>query len=232
MFQLMDMLQIIRHSSVFTMVLMNLKLLSQVNQVCPKPMDGHLLPHIILKLNSNLEIFYKTLIEIESSDKVEKYTNEIYEKFSKESKDINELLTQIKSLKDIPIELLSKYYIRAYTMESIFYTDINKDLGLNKKQNHLPFIKTLYEGTKLKSLSLASNNKLYRGAKIANDEIDKIKHYLKKKIENLPASIVFSKSFLSISKEKEIAESYLGNKNNNKNLSKVLYILEKDDNVD
>lgn len=190
------------------------------------------MPHIILKLNSNLEIFYKTLIEIESSDKVEKYTNEIYEKYSKESKDINELLTQIRSLKDIPIELLSKYYNRTYTMESNFYTDINKDLGLNKKQNHLPFIKTLYEDTKLKSLSLASNNKLYRGAKIANDEIDKIKHYLKNKIENLPASIVFSKSFLSFSKEKEIAESYLGNKNNNKNLSKVLYILEKDDNID
>ena len=179
-----------------------------------------------------LPLFYKTLIDIEPSDKVEKYTNEIYEKYSKENKDINELLTQIKSLKDIPIELLSKYYIRAYTMESNFYTDINKDLGLNKKENHLPFIKTLYEGTKLKSLSLASNNTLYRGAKIANDEINKIKHYLKNKIENLPASIVFSKSFLSFSKEKEIAESYLENKNNNKNLSKVLYILEKDDNVD
>jgi hypothetical protein len=179
-----------------------------------------------------LPLFYKTLIDIEPSDKVEKYTNEIYEKYSKENKDINELLTQIKSLKDIPTELLSKYYIRAYTMESNFYTDINKDLGLNKKENHLPFIKTLYEGTKLKSLSLASNNTLYRGAKIANDEINKIKHYLKNKIENLPASIVFSKSFLSFSKEKEIAESYLENENNNKNLSKVLYILEKDDNVD
>ena len=179
-----------------------------------------------------LPLFYKTLIDTQPSDKVEKYTNEIYEKYSKENKDINELLTQIKSLKDIPIELLSKYYIRAYTMESNFYTDINKDLGLNKKENHLPFIKTLYEGTKLKSLPLASNNTLYRGAKIANDEINKIKQYLKNKIENLPASIVFSKSFLSFSKEKEIAESYLENKNNNKNLSKVLYILEKDDNVD
>ena len=208
-------------------------------------------PNIMNKLNRNQEdniqmtfeyidrqeklalpLFYKTLIETVEIDKAEKYTNLIYQKYSKGNKDINDLLSQIQLLKDIPIELLSKYYIRAYTIESNFYNDINKDLGLNKKENHLSFIKTLYEGTKLKSLSLASNNILYRGSKISNNEINKIEKYLKNKIENLPASIVFSKSFLSFSKEKEIAECYLKNKNNNKNLSKVLYILEKDDNID
>ena len=45
-----------------------------------------------------------------------------------------------------------------------------------------------------------------------------IKSYLKKKIKDLPSSIVFSKSFLSFSKEKEIAKGYLKTKNNNKNL--------------
>ena len=184
-------------------------------------------PNIMNKLNKNQEdniqmtfeyidrqeklalpLFYKTLIETVEIDKAEKYTNLIYQKYSKGNKDINDLLSQIQLLKDIPIELLSKYYIRAYTIESNFYNDINKDLGLNKKENHLSFIKTLYEGTKLKSLSLASNNILYRGSKISNNEINKIEKYLKNKIENLPASIVFSKSFLSCSKEKEIAECY------------------------
>ena len=49
-------------------------------------------------------------------------------------------------MQDIPIELLSKYYIRAYTIESNFYKNINKELGSNKKESHLSFIKVLYEG--------------------------------------------------------------------------------------
>ena len=183
------------------------------------------------KSKLTLPLFYKTLIET-SNDRMENYTNLLYEKYSKDNQEIKDLFEQIKILKDIPIELLSKYYIRAFTIESDFYYDINKDLGLNKKEKHLPFIKILYEAIKLKSLPLASNNILYRGAKINNDEINKINHYLKNKIPNLPAAIVFSKSFLSFSKDKKIAEDYLKNENENKKLSKVLYILEKDDNID
>ena len=52
-----------------------------------------------------------------------------------------------------------------------------------------------------------------------------------KKIEGLPSSIVFSKSFLSFSKEKKIAENFLRGENKNTNLSKVLFVLEKDDNI-
>ena len=63
-------------------------------------------------------------------------------------------------------------------------------------------------------------------------EIEKIKYYLNNKIKDLPAVIVFSNSFLSFSKDRNIAEGFLNNKNENKMLSKVLYILEKDDNMD
>ena len=87
-------------------------------------------------------------------------------------------------MRNIPIEILSKYCERLYTIESNFYRDINKDLGLNKKEKYLPFIKTLYEGVKLKSLYLASNNILYRGSKISNEEVQKIKSYLNKKIKD------------------------------------------------
>ena len=52
-------------------------------------------------------------------------------------------------------------------------------MGFNKKEKYLPYIKILYEGVKLKSLKLASNNILYRGAKIFNEEINTIKQYIK-----------------------------------------------------
>ena len=114
-----------------------------------------------------LPLFYKTLIEMNPYDNLDDFTYSIYEKFSQKSSDIKKLLEAIISLKDIPIELLSKYYTRIYTMGSDFYRDMNRDLGTNKKENHLLFIKTLYEGTKLKVLS--------------------------NKIKDLPGAIVYSK---------------------------------------
>ena len=124
---------------------------------------------------------------------------------------------------------MSKFYAKLYTTNSTFHRNINRDLGLNKTGNYLLYIRTLYEGVKLKSLPLANNNILYRGSLISNEEIKKIKVYLSKKLENLPGSIVFSRAFLSFSKIKSVAESFLSFQNNNAKLSKVLYILEKDD---
>jgi len=178
-----------------------------------------------------LPIFFKSLIDNAPIDNMEEVTNLLYNTYSKDNDELKLLLGSIKSMINIPIEILSKYYVRLYTIESDFYKDINKDLGFNKKEKYLSFIKTLYEGVKLQSLSLASDNILYRGSKISNKEVEKIKFYLNKKINNLPGAIVFSKSFLSFSKEKKVAEKYLKNENKNKNLSKVLFILEKDNKI-
>ena len=178
-----------------------------------------------------LPLFFKTLIDNVSNNNTDKYTSSLFDEYSKDNEEIIELLGSIKSISDIPVEILSKYYARLYTAESNFYKNLNKDLGLNKVEKYLQFIKTLYEGVKLKSLPLSNNNVLYRGSKISNDEIKKIKEYMNKKVKDLPSSIVFSKSFLSFTKDKKKANNYLNFNNKNKNLSKVLFILEKDDNI-
>ena len=182
-----------------------------------------------------LPLFYKSLIEITSKDNIEKYTEHLYKKYSTNN-EVDKLLYPIRNIKDIPIELLSKYYARLYTLESKFYEDINKDLKDNKKDNYynsyyMPYVKILYEGVKLKSLPLASDGVLYRGGKISLEEIIKIKECLKNKLEDLPGAIVFSKSFLSFSKNKFTAEYYKNKQSKNKNLFKVLYTIEKDDNL-
>ena len=90
----------------------------------------------------------------------------------------------------------------------------------------------MYEGIKLRSFPLASNKILYRGSIISNEEIKIIKKYLNKKIDHLPGAIVYSRSFLSFSKEKGIAENFLTYYSVNNNLPKVLYILENDESID
>ena len=178
-----------------------------------------------------LPMFFKSLIDDISKDNLDNYTKKLYSTYSNQNNNIKELLGSIESITNIPIEILSKYYARLYTFDSDFYRNLNKDLGTNQIDKYLPFIKTLYEGVKLKSLSLANENMLYRGSKISNIEIEKIKSYLKKKINGLPGSIVFCRSFLSFSKDKNKAEGFLSGKNENKNLSKVFYTIDKDDTI-
>ena len=179
----------------------------------------------------SLPLFFKSLIDNASNNNMEEYNNSLYDKYSKFGGELKSLLGSIKSMANIPIEILSKYYARLLTVESNFHKDINKDLRLNKIDPYLSLIKTLYEGVKLNSLSLASDKILYRGSLISNEEIEKIKNNLNKKVENLPSSIAFSKTFLAFSKKREIAESFIKQINKNKNFSKVIYILEKDDNI-
>ena len=176
-------------------------------------------------------MFFKVLIEKTSHETINNYNKLLYERYSEENKDLKSLLGSIKSLPKIPIEILSKYYARLYTAESSFYGNLNRDLGLNKIGEYLSFIQVLYEGVKFKSLPLANDKILYRGAKISKDEIEKIKSYLEEKKKDLLCAIVFSKSFLSFSKEKNRAEVFLSKQNYDTELSKVLFILEKDSNI-
>ena len=175
--------------------------------------------------------FYQALINSINLDKINLYTEFLYNKY-KENNKIKYLLNQIKNISKIPVELISKYYTRMYTIESNFYKDINKDLRENKKDNYLSYIKILYEGIKTKALSLASNIILYRGGSLLNKEIEIIKKSLMKKKEGLPGVIVFSKTFLSFTKDNKIAKTFLNKQKNNDDLNKILFILENDNKID
>ena len=154
-----------------------------------------------------LPILYKTLIEITQNDNIEEFTQLLCKKYSNKSNELDIILNSLKSVFDIPIELLSKYFTRLYTEhDSQFYNDINEDLRENKKDNYLSYIKVLYEGTQFKSLPLSNDKILYRGSILLNKEIEKIKLSLNNKIKDLPGAILFSKSFLTFSKDKNIAK--------------------------
>ena len=76
-----------------------------------------------------LPIFFKTLIDKESKENMETFTNDIYNTYSKDSEQIKNLLGIIKSMTNIPVEILSKFYAKLYTAQSQFHKNINKELG-------------------------------------------------------------------------------------------------------
>ena len=197
---------------------------------------GYLFEYIDCKEKLLLPLFYKSLIDNTSTYNNEKFTSYLYKKYSY----LGGLIKSFVSIKDIPIELLSKFYARTYTYENendknnSFYKKLNNDLRNNKNDFYLPYIKTLYKGVELESLKLAklaSNEFLYRGSKLKKEEINYIYENKNKKIPGLPSSIIFSKVFLSFSRKLDVAKNFIP-KDVNDDEVRVLFKLKKDDNID
>ena len=150
--------------------------------------------------------------EIENKE-IKDFNAFIFSKYK--NSQITPLFEQLLCLDKIPNEIISKYWIRAYTSSCGFYRDMNKDLRLSKTDNYLIYIQMMYEGVKIKSLNYDTNNTLYRGATFGEKELSKLIKFFKNKkiIEgiNLPVSIVYCKSFFSFSAVKKEAEKFKGN---------------------
>ena len=74
-----------------------------------------------------LPTYHNTLIEIKDTDNFDKFTKWLYDEY-KDDNDIENLLSQIINLRNIPYELLCKYWLKAYTAKPFHY-DMNDDLN-------------------------------------------------------------------------------------------------------
>jgi len=105
---------------------------------------------------------------------------------------------------------------------------------MNLRQNKLlyysPYITVLYEGIKLKSLPVKSNNILYRSTQISNDEFQLLLNKLNNKKENIITNKIISKAFMTFSEIKEIALRFL--RHTNKDIISIFFELEKDNTID
>ena len=171
------------------------------------------------KNKAMLPLFYQSLLDKITNEKILEYAKHLYKMYSTKNNKMKASLDTIISDFNASMEKISKSFVRIYIIESNFYWDINKDLRMNKFENHLPFIKALYEGVRLKYLPLSADKILYRAAKMPQIELEKIKNsFIKKQL------IFFSKVFLSFTPDMHIAKDFMGNSN-------VFFILEIDNKI-
>ena len=154
-----------------------------------------------------LPLYFSNYLDIPNEEDIQTFNEFILKTYGK-SNQIKELFLQLKDTKEIPLEILSKYYVKAYTAESKFYEEMNISLMKNNKNKYLNYIRTLYEGVKIKSLKSNSNSILYRGALMSEKELSNLKNFMINKKKNLPSSIVYGRSFFSFSFNKNIAEVF------------------------
>ena len=161
------------------------------------------------KNNQEFSFEYKDILKLFNMNKdIASFIQILDNKYSK-SYILSHLINQIKYLDYIPLELLSKYFLRIYTEESEFYKDLNMNLRQNKLLYYSPYITVLYEGIKLKYLPVKSHNILYRSTHISNDEFQLLLNKLNNKKENIITNKIVSKAFMTFSEIKEIALRFL-----------------------
>ena len=132
---------------------------------------------------------------------------------------IKNLILPMLNLKGIPHEIIAKYFIRIYTEDTPFYGELNRLLMKKKGEDYQAFIDILFEGLINKSLSFSKSENLFRGTQMSKIELDEImKKYEEWKVKDdktLPSFLLYSRCFLSFSKEEKIAMSFLRNLRDN-----------------
>jgi hypothetical protein len=137
---------------------------------------------------------------------------------------MKELILQVYKVK-CPISLRIKYWLRAYTLETKFYKDMNSDLMKENIKYYIPYIKLLYYGLKLNNFDFSYTKNLYRGALIDKKEIENLINHKKNYYSKYPC-IIYSKAFMSFSLDKDVAMGFMKNKVPTEKQYRVLYILQ------
>ena len=191
-----------------------------------------------------LPLLYK---DLESNDKITSDEIDNFHKFISTnhfSKDIKKLfypLLNINKNKDnkkllISLSILSKFWAKLYSFEYPFYKSLNNYLMNNeteKLKNYHIFIKMMYKGLDLESLLPDSKNTIYRGCILNFEEIKNLEKYQNYNRNNYPKVLLYSRCFLSFSKNRKIAENFIIdyyykiiNNENRNTLTQVLFIIE------
>ena len=179
----------------------------------------------------NFPLNYTVYIEYPTKNEISNFNKFLLNKFSNFENFkflIQQLILNIK----IPCEILVKYYLRAYTLESDFYKEMNYYLERKSGKDYETYIKVVYYSLLKQYIKPNIKEKLYRGTRIKKDELEYIKKAFKNKKEGLPACICYCKAFLSSSSKEKIALDFMIRKQKTDKEEYVIFEFEKGTELD
>ena len=143
--------------------------------------------------------FYKNVLEDSKIDynEILEFIHFMLNNFANEK--ICDLFKGMILFNDIPEPILSKFFARAYTLESPFYGIMNQNLMKGNYKYYSTYIKLLYKGILNNSYPPKTDCTLYRGTKLERFEINYLKDILKRKNLWNQLPIIYATSFLSFS---------------------------------
>ena len=183
--------------------------------------------------------------------KIKDFLNDLMKKDYKEKEEnvvivnVNDLIKPLINLLDVknfPEQILIKYLVYIYSLNTGFYKDMNKYLSTEGKQGiYEVFISLMYRGLYLNVFAKNQDYKtLYRAQLMNKEEVSRIKNLFEKKIDSLPAEIIYSNCFLSFTYKKEVYHFFFKDikkdkkdkKDKNEELINILFIIENGGDLD
>ena len=165
-----------------------------------------------------LPLYYLKYLKQVSEEDIKNFNKLILD----ESKGITEeegLFSQLVASGELPLNLLIKFWYRAYSTHLSFSKNMNEKLLNGQYKDYFPFIVKSFEAVSEK-ISKQEYSTLYKG--IIVDEYDwKIFLDNFKPGKELPSAILYGPSFFSFYKEKSIVEKF---RNNNKPERKEIFL--------
>ena len=127
-------------------------------------------------------LFFYRLINIPTNKEIYNFNLKLFKDYGSHhsiNQLIEPLITKNNNL-NFPYQIFCKYWLRAYTLETDFYKNMNQDLKKGVYSIYSPFINSCYYSLYSHSLRFYYKN-LYRAGLISIEEIQTIQKYLKKK---------------------------------------------------
>ena len=181
---------------------------------------------------------YNQFISYEEKDKekIKKFLYDLmkekyYEKTKYRITYVNDLIKPLINLFDakyFPEEILIKYLVYIYSLQTGFYKDLNIYLSTHENQGiYETFISLMYRGIYLDVFAKDkkySEFTLYRAQLMNKEEVSRIKNLYEKKNDSLPSEILFSNSFLSFTYNEKVYHKFF---KENKEFINILFVIEK-----
>lgn len=162
-----------------------------------------------------LPIFYSKYLINTTEEQIYNFNNEV-SKMKDSDEIIQFLFSQLVEAKKIPINILIKFWLRAYSTNGSFNEIINEKLLKKEYNDYLPFIQKLYEEAN-KCLYESKSEKLYKGIIIEEGKLDTfLKDFKEKNFDNdTPKAIIYGETFFSFYTNEDIVNKLKKNKEKN-----------------
>ena len=162
---------------------------------------------------------YSKLIEKINDEDINEFNNNIL-KYNNE--EINKLIYPLTFLKEIPIQLLVKFWLRIYKLETDFYSNMNCKLMKFEGKEFYTYIKLLYFAINQEYVKNRCNITLYRGDIMNDEELNIINNKCNSNL--VIDKLFYGRRFLSFSTSQDVAKKFIIDKYSRKG-SSTNYIL-------
>lgn len=146
---------------------------------------------------------------------------------------VRNLILPMLYVKEIPHEIVAKYFLKIYTGEASFCDEMNKLLMKLNSKDYQAFIDIMFEGLFNKSISISENECLYRVAQLGKNEVEKLiekfEEWKVKGDKSLPSFLLYSRCFLPFAKNRKDIQLLMGEPN--KEFYNIIFILKNDSKI-